>query len=146
MEGCIICKKHREESDLVIYRDELVYVCHYMPDLKRDTNFLGYYFVEMIRHFDGVQNATDEELKAMMRVTKQLSNALMLKFGGERVYVFITGDGVKHMHEHVVIKHIGTPKEYNACRVDEWPEAPRGGYKDIISLNKEIKRILNKKH
>lgn len=35
-------------------------------------------------------------------------------FGGERVYTFITGDGVKHMHEHVAVKHTSTKREL--CR------------------------------
>lgn len=115
-----------------------------MPNIDGNTNYLGYYFVEMIRHFDGIQNATDQEMEAMIQVTKRLANALIEKFGGERIYTFITGDGVKHMHEHAVIKHIGTPKEYKACRVDEWPEAPKGDYGNIVALNKEIIRIMNK--
>lgn len=142
MERCMICKKHEEKTELLVYRDEFVCAYHYMPDVKGYSNYLGYYFVETIRHFDGIQNATKEELEAMFNITKLLANALMLKFGGERVYTFITGDGVKHMHEHVVMKHIGTPKEYNACKVDKWPQAPRGGYKDIILLNDEIKKIF----
>ena len=143
MKGCIICEKNEKKTELMIYRDDFVSVSHYMPDINGNTNYLGYYFVEMIRHFDGIQNATDQELEAMIKVTRQIANALIQKFGGERIYTFITGDGVKHMHEHVVIKHTGTPKEYNACRVDEWPEAPRGGYNDIVELNKEIKRIIS---
>ena len=142
MEVCAICKKHDEETELMIYKDQYVWVCHYMPDQEGNTNFLGYYFVEMIRHFDGIQNATDEELEAMMKITKRLANALMQKFGGERIYTFITGDGVKHMHEHVVIKHNRTPREYRGPKVDEWPGAPRGGYEDILELNKEIKSLM----
>ncbi|MDK2808859.1 MAG: histidine triad family protein [Clostridiales bacterium] len=143
MEDCIICNKHKKNTELMIYRDEYVCVCHYISNLEGNNNFLGYYFVEMMRHFDGIQNATEEELYAMIKVTKRLANALIIKFGGERIYTFVTGDGVKHFHEHVVIKHNGTPKEYKACRVDEWPEAPRGGYEDIVALNKEIKKIMN---
>jgi len=140
MESCLICRKHLEKLPEIVFNDEYVTVSHYLSDQYSSQNYLGYYFVEMNRHFDGIQNATDSELNAMMKVTRKLAHALMDKFGGERIYTFILGDGVKHLHQHVIIKHNGTPKEYRACRVDEWPEAPRGSYADIMCLNSEIKR------
>lgn len=114
-----------------------------MPDKDGNTNYLGYYFVEMIRHFDGIQNASNEELLAMTRITKCLASALLQVLNGERIYTFILGDGVPHMHEHVVIKHSGTPNEYKGFKVDEWQGAPRGGHEDIMKLNNDIKVLMN---
>ena len=139
MESCLICRKHQEKPNEIIFRNEYVSVSHYISDRENNQNYLGYYFVDMIRHFDGIQNATEIELNAMMKVTQKLAQALIDRFNGERVYTFILGDGVKHLHQHVIIKHIGAPIEYRACRVDEWPESPRGSYADILLLNNEIK-------
>lgn len=57
----------------MIYKDEYVRIYHYVPDLLGDQNFIGYYFVEMNRHFDGIQNAEKVELTAMILVTKKLA-------------------------------------------------------------------------
>ena len=80
MNNCKICQKHKQETDLLIYKDAYVCVYHYLPDKIGNTNFLGYYFVEMIRHFDGIQNATDDELIAMIKITKLIATALMKIF------------------------------------------------------------------
>ena len=72
-EKCFICEKHKNVVDIV-FQDSMVSVSHMV---RRSDNYLGYYMVESIRHFKGMYDATDEEMKAMGKMLKTLSKALM---------------------------------------------------------------------
>ena len=64
----------------------------------------------------------------------RLSRALREVAGAEHVYLFGIGDGVAHVHLHVVARYPGAPREYYGPKVDEWPDAPHGGPDEIAAL------------
>lgn len=55
------------------------------------------------------------------------SRALYEVAGAEHVYAAIIGDAVPHLHLHLLPRFPGTPREYWSTRMDEWPQARRGG-------------------
>lgn len=142
-EKCLICKKH-DNNTLTVYQNEVLYVSHYLPFPDRDDNYLGYYFIETKRHIKGMYDSTDEEMSTIGIMLKNLSKALMTIPNMEHVYSFIIGEGVDHLHIHVIGRYKNAPREFFGSRVDNWPDAPRGNIEEIITLNKQIQSELNK--
>ena len=62
----------------------------------------------------------------------------------EHVYSFVFGDGVPHVHVHVIGRQRGTPREYWGTRVDEWPGARRGREAEIEQVAVRIRDALDR--
>ena len=125
---CPICEKHRGEGPLVgpvIYEDDLVLVAH------RATGSLGYVFVESRRHTPYMDDLTDAEAEAVGRVTTRLARGLRSELDIASVHSFVAGIGVAHFHEHVFVRHIGTPEQYAWWQ--QWPDAPQGDIKTLAN-------------
>jgi diadenosine tetraphosphate (Ap4A) HIT family hydrolase len=52
----------------------------------------------------------------------------------DHVYAAIVGDEIPHLHVHLLPRYAGTAREYWWDRVDEWPDAPRGGEQAVAHL------------
>lgn len=140
-----MCRKHRGELEPpggAIYQDALIYVSHagWLDD--EQEHFLGHVFVEPRRHVAELADLTDEEAQAIGLYTSRVARALMETLEMEHVYSFVFGDGVPHVHVHVIGRHRGTPREYWGIRVDEWPDARRGGPADIEQAAAQIRAAL----
>jgi len=48
--------------------------------------------------------------------------------------MFILGDGVPHVHVHVIGRYPGAPREYRGPGVDEWPDCPHPTHTTTRSL------------
>lgn len=134
---CFVCRKHRGEITLpggAIYEDGLLYVGHAQIRDGQDAVYLGYLMVEPRRHVAGLADLNDEEAQALGLLVSRLSRALQASEGAEHVYAFVLGDRVPHLHLHLVPRYPGAPPEYWGVRVDEWPQAPRGGPAEIAAL------------
>lgn len=125
-EGCLICQKHRGEGPLVgplVHRDALLVVTH------RAAGSLGYVFVETRRHVSSLDELTDSEAEAVGRVTARLARGLRAELEVEHVHSMVAGLGVAHFHQHVFVRHAGTPPSYGWD--EPWPDAPRGDVRDF---------------
>jgi histidine triad (HIT) family protein len=60
----------------------------------------------------------------------------------EHIYAFVLGDGVPHLHVHVVPRYRGAPPKYWGVHVDEWSDAPRGGPKEIEAICERLRHYL----
>jgi histidine triad (HIT) family protein len=148
--ACFVCRKHRDRGALVpggpVAEDELVLVSHIVtPDaLGRDgtTAYLGHLLVEPLRHAPGLADLTEAEARGVGLWCTRASQALREVAGAEHVYAAVIGDGVPHLHIHLLPRFPGTPREYWWTRVDEWPQARRGGVDDIKVLVSELNRWL----
>jgi histidine triad (HIT) family protein len=131
---CFVCRKHRDRGSLVpggpVAEDDLVLVSHIVtPEaLGRSgpTAYLGHLFVEPRRHAPGLADLSDDEARAVGLWCAQASRALREAAGAEHVYAAVIGDGVPHLHVHLIARYPGTPREYWWQRVEQWPEARRG--------------------
>jgi histidine triad (HIT) family protein len=54
----------------------------------------------------------------------------------------VIGDGVPHLHVHLLPRYPGTPREYWWTRVDQWPQALRGGIAEIEGLVRDLRGYL----
>jgi len=142
---CFVCRKHRGEVAVlggVIYEDDLVHISHAQPWGDERDHYLGHVFVESQRHAPELADLIDAEAAAVGRCISRIARALMHTEGAEHVYVFVIGDGVPHVHVHVIGRYPGAPREYWGPRVDEWPEAPRGGAAEIKMVADRLRAYL----
>jgi histidine triad (HIT) family protein len=143
---CFICRKHRGEVVLpgrAIVQDDQVYVGHAQIRPDQSTAYLGYLMVEPKRHIPGLEDLRDDEAELLGLWVARVSRALVAVAGADHVYAFVIGDQVPHVHVHVVARYPGAPAEYHGPRVDEWPEAPRGGAAEIDGLCSRLRDWLN---
>ncbi|HSF81145.1 MAG TPA: hypothetical protein VLA49_07920 [Anaerolineales bacterium] len=144
-EECLICRKQRGEFSApggAVYCDELVYASHAHFQGGQERAYLGWLVLETRRHAPGLADLTDAEGRAIGLLAARLSRALSLLQGVEHVYAFVVGHGVPHFHLHLLPRYPGTPGEYWGMRIDEWPEAPRGGQAEIEQLCARVRAYL----
>lgn len=119
--ACQICQKHRGDGPLIgpiIYAAALVVVSHH------PTMDLGYSFVETRRHVAALDQLTEAEIVAVARATRVLARALRSELKISSIHTFVAGLGVPHFHQHVFVRHEGTPVDQPWWPV--WPDAPHG--------------------
>lgn len=119
--ACPICAKHRGEGELVgpvIYLDDLVIVSH------RPTGALGYVFLETRRHIGSVDQLTAEEAAILGKIRTQIAQALRAELDVTYLHAAVIGIAIPHFHEHVFVRHVGTPDDVAFGEV--WADAPSG--------------------
>ena len=75
-------------------------------------------------------------------LVSKVGRALKKSEGAEHVVRFVMGHHVPHLHIWIVPRYPGTLCEYWGFRVDEWPEAPKGGVGEIETLCDRIREQL----
>ncbi len=70
------------------------------------------------------------------------SRALREVARAEHVYAAVFGDGVPHLHVHLLPRFAGTPREYWGIHVNQWPQARRGTAAEIGALVHELRGYL----
>ena len=149
LDTCLVCRKHRGEVDVhggVIYEDCLIYISHAQLWGGEVDHYLGHLFVEPKRHVAELGDLTAAEAEVIGLHTSRAARALMRTEGMEHVYAFVFGDGVPHVHVHVIDRYPRTPREYWEARVDEWPEAPRGGADEIRLVAERVRLFLREEY
>jgi histidine triad (HIT) family protein len=140
--SCFVCEKHRDVD--AVLEDAHVVVSHLpltTPAGTAETAYLGYLMVEPRRHVAELGDLDPEEAAAFGRAAARASAALQAH-GAEHVYAAIVGHAVDHLHLHLIPRYPGTPREYRWTRVDDWPDAPRGGAPDIAALTQRLRALL----
>jgi diadenosine tetraphosphate (Ap4A) HIT family hydrolase len=144
-EECFVCCKHRGQEAVPggpIYQDEILFVSHAQLWGDETEHYLGHLFVEPKRHVAELADLSDAEAQAIGLFTTRVARALMETLGVEHVYSFVIGDGVPHVHVHVIGRYPGAPREYWGPRVDEWPDAPHGGEGEIEKVAERVRSYL----
>lgn len=138
--GCYVCEKH-ESGGGVIAGDELVVVGHVLPDAPGTDGrvYLGHLVVEPRRHVPGLADLTGDEAAALGWWAARAAKALR----AEHVYSSVVGHRIDHLHLHLVPRYAGTPHEYWWPRLDEWPDAPMGGEREVTRLVDDIRTRLD---
>lgn len=142
---CLVCRKHRGEVVLpggFIYEDDLIAVSHAQLFGEEKDHYLGHVFVESRRHVPELADLTEEEAQAIGLWVSRVARALLQAEGMEHVYEFFIADGVPHVHVHVIGRRPGAPREYWGPRVDDWPQAPRGGEAEMAQVADRVRAYL----
>jgi len=139
---CYVCRKHRGEVMIpggAIFEDGLFYAGHAQIREGQTQAYLGYLMLEPRRHARGIEDLDPTEAARLGPLLGHLARALRESEGAERVYAFIIGEHVPHLHVHLVARYPGAPREYWGPRVDEWPAAPHGGAPEIAALCERLR-------
>jgi ATP adenylyltransferase len=139
--ACPICAGHRGEGDLVapvVWRDDLVWVKHVVN--RPMPVPLGHLIVETDRHAPFVDSLTDQESAAVGRAVRDAARALRAELAVDAVHAMVINTRLEHFHEHVVVRHRGTPETCSWHEVDDWSGAPRGGPSDVARLCERLSR------
>ena len=139
-----MCDKHRDPGQSLVAADELAVVTHVLPDAPGRSGpvYLGHLVVEPRRHAPGLADLTDAEGAAIGTWVARLSRALRAE-GAEHVYSMVVGHRVDHLHQHLVPRYPGTPREYWwPPRMDEWPGARLGGPAEITQVVRSLRTQL----
>ena len=142
---CLVCRKHRGEVDIpggAIYENNLIYISHAQLCGDEKKHYLGHVFVETKRHVAEVADLTEEEAQVIGVYTSKIAKALLHTMSMEHIYIFVIGDGVPHVHYHVIGRYPGAPREYWGAKVDEWPEAPKGDATKIEQVADRLRAFL----
>ena len=145
MPPCFVCEKQQAPDFDPVGGDELVVVSHVLPDAPGrgpGPVYLGHLVVEPRRHAPGLADITDDEAAALGTWVARASRALRAE-GAEHVYSLVAGHQVAHLHQHLVPRYPGTPREYWwPPRMDEWPDARMGGYPEITQVVRGLRARL----
>jgi len=129
-----------------VAEDELVLVSHVAtPDAlggEGTTTYFGHLFVEPRRHAPGVPDLTDAEAERVGWWCTRVSRSLRDVPGAEHIYMAVFGDGVPHLHVHLLPRFPGTPREYWGVHVNKWPQARRGDVAGIEALVRDLREYL----
>jgi ATP adenylyltransferase len=144
-DDCIICQKHSDTGPLAggvrIWAGEHVAVYHKLLD-GDGTTFLGYCFIETLRHVGSLYELTDDEAVEAARTRRALAAGLKASLDVSNVFSAVAGRGVPHFHEHVFVRYSGTPDEYAWLDGDEWEGAGRGDAAAVESLATTLRPFL----
>lgn len=142
---CMVCRKHQGNERLlggVIFENDVIFVSHAQLWGDETDHYLGHIFIEPKRHAPGLGDMTRVEAEMIGAYTSMVAKALVEMEGVEHVYSFVLGHHVPHLHVHVIGRYPGAPQEYWGTRVDDWPEAPRGGEAEISLVAERIREFL----
>jgi histidine triad (HIT) family protein len=143
---CLVCRKHRGEVAVfggIIFENDLISISHAQLFGEEKDHYLGHVFVESKWHVPELADLTEQEAQAIGLWTSRVAQALLHAEGMEHVYSFFIADGVPHVHVHVIGRRPGAPREYWGPRVDDWPQAPRGGEDEIAQVADRARAYLN---
>lgn len=140
-EPCPICDGHRGEGPLVapvVWRDDLVWVKHVVERAMPVT--LGHLVVETARHTAYVDSLTDHEAAAIGLARRRAAVALRAELEAEGVHAFVSNRALEHFHEHVLVRHAGTPGDVLWHQAADAPSARRGDVDDVQELCRRLAR------
>ncbi|WP_040925522.1 HIT family protein [Saccharomonospora marina] len=112
---------------------DLVVVSH-RPVEENGRAFPGYLFVECRRHVPSLDLLEPEEVEAIARASWALARGLRSEVDCEAVYSAIVGRTVAHFHQHVFVRHRGTPRHIDWFEGHLWPHGPRASRFEIEEL------------
>jgi histidine triad (HIT) family protein len=142
VESCIVCRKQHSEVSVpggIIFENDLLCISHAQFFGDEKQHYLGHLFVEPKRHVAEIGDLTEAEAREVGYQVSRAAKALMATLGMEHVYSFVIGDGVPHVHVHVIGRYPGAPRAYWGPKVDEWPDAPKGDEEAIAALAERIR-------
>ena len=142
---CLVCRKHKGKIIVpggVIYENKLIFVSHALLWKDEKEHYLGHIFVEPKRHVAELADLDEQEAQILGLYTSRVAKALLHTEGMEHIYSFVIGDGVPHIHVHVIGRYPGAPREYWGSKVDEWPDAPKGDGQKIAEVATRVRNFL----
>ncbi|MEQ3551655.1 HIT family protein [Pseudonocardia nematodicida] len=125
---CAICEKHRGRGPLagpLVWTTGTVLVTH-QPAGPDGLGVLGYLLVEPRRHVATWDLMTEQEVGSVAEAAWLSARALRRLLDADGVFTAIVGRRIAHVHQHVFVRHAGTPDDIAWDDSPMWTGAPRG--------------------
>jgi histidine triad (HIT) family protein len=145
MDGCPFCATYEELSFAlggILYEDDLVSAHHYYQD--EEPAYLGHLLLRTKRHVPGLAELTEDEGQAIGLAVARLSKALKACTGAEKVYAEAYYEVVPHLHLLLTARYPGMPQEFWRWKIGEWPDAPKGGAREVMALCERLRAQLSR--
>jgi diadenosine tetraphosphate (Ap4A) HIT family hydrolase len=107
------------------------------------TAILGYLYVESRRHAPYLADLTGTAAETIGRAVRRVALGLRTELNADFVFSAIVGMHVPHFHQHLFVRHAGTPAEHGWMTGDQWPDAPRGTTSDLVELCSRLRHCLD---
>jgi len=128
MENCIFCKIIKGEIPCSkVYEDKA-----FLAFLDIQPVSDGHILIIPKEHIIWMQEASDETISEIFKLTKKLMLAVKNGIKCDYVQVSIVGKDVPHFHIHLIPRYFG----------DNLPQFPVKKYKDIESSKKVLNKII----
>ncbi|HWZ19793.1 MAG TPA: HIT family protein [Ktedonobacteraceae bacterium] len=145
MDVCSFCASYEDLQYAlggIIYEDDIVSAHHYYQE--GEPNYLGHLVLITKRHVPGLAELTEAEGQAFGLAVARLSKALKACTGAEKVYAEAYYEVVPHLHLLLTARYPGTPQEFWRWKIGDWPDAPKGGAKEVIALCDRLRAQISK--
>jgi ATP adenylyltransferase len=134
-ESCEICAAQRGQGPLIaplVWQDEMLFVCH--AAASDGQVVLGHLIVETRRHVAYLHGLSDAEAQAVGRAVHRAAVGLRAELDVEFIHSAVVNQRMEHFHQHVFVRHRGTPAEFGWWPASGWPYAPRGNAGEVSAL------------
>jgi histidine triad (HIT) family protein len=133
---CLVCREVGGEVELpggLLWQDDEAVAFHVMPTDENPRPYVGHCLVVTRRHVEHLGDLTEREAAAVALASRALAGALQAE-GAERVHVAVIGTGSDHFHQHLFPRYPGVPAVTSWTALDELPDAPYGGAKEVADF------------
>ena len=145
MDGCPFCTASEDlpfSVGGIVYEDDLV--CAHHTYQEGEPTYLGQLMLRTKRHVPGLAELTETEGQALGLAVARLSAALKTCTGAEKIYAEAYYEVVPHLHLFLTARYPGTPQAFWRWKIGEWPQAPKGGAKEISTLCDRLRAYLSR--
>jgi ATP adenylyltransferase len=137
---CAICEKHQQPGPLVspvAWATPDVVVTHRPADAD-GLGVIGYLFVEPRRHVQTWDRMSVDEVEAVARAALLAARCLRTLLAPVAVPTMIGGRQAPHVHQHVFVRHSGTPDDVDWLTSPSWAGAPRVPADDLEAFAHQV--------
>jgi diadenosine tetraphosphate (Ap4A) HIT family hydrolase len=128
-----------------IHEDDLVVLGHVAPSPDPPADgYPGHLLLVPRRHVESPADLTNAEAERIGRWLSWGSRLLEASCAAEHVYLLRLGDGWAHLHFHLLPRYPGTPEQYRAMEVRDWPGVPRCDWSATAAVAAQLREAAAK--
>jgi diadenosine tetraphosphate (Ap4A) HIT family hydrolase len=126
--------------DRIVFEDPRFLVTH--VGVEGEPTYLGLLQLQTRRHVPGFAELTEREAAQLGSLVRGCSRALKSCTPAAWTYVYGFTEAFRHVHLFIAARYPGMPEPYVRLGIANWPEAPRGGAKEVTELVIRLREAL----
>jgi diadenosine tetraphosphate (Ap4A) HIT family hydrolase len=99
VDGCAICA--RGDGDVELLREEVWADAHWRLSMSIEGYTTGFAYLEPLRHIPHIEDLDGEEAGTFGPVLARVCGALKSATDAERIWIYVFGGGIPHLHVHL---------------------------------------------
>ena len=99
VDGCAICAQ--ADGDAELLRTEVWRDAHWRLSMSTEGYTAGFSYLEPLRHIPHVEDLDGEEALTFGPTLARVCTALKAATDAERVWIYVFGGGIPHLHVHL---------------------------------------------